>query len=499
MSSVNIKSVKKRSTKPFLYRYRFIIGYIALMVAFFGLLSFLPSIAPGGISQAEMDSVVAADNIHPNFISSGNVINLPYYLIQKASISLFGMSLYSIKLPSIIIAVFTGLFVILLLNRWFKSDVAIVGSILTTLSTAFLFLAGSGTPTIMIVFWLAVILWLGSKIVGNTHTHPMLVISFVLCLALSMYTPHLIYVSIAIAIAGISHPHLRFALKQLKLYQLIISILVFVLAVAPLVLGCVFNHHLLRVLFFMSDFGINTYINNVSDAFAPFFSFSLAYDSIYLAPLFGLATIVLVIFGALASIGKLFTSRNTVVSLLIIFAIVISGLNQDIAISIIIPIAILSAAGLESVIDKWHSLFPENPYAHFIGTTPVVIVVLMIVISGLSHFIFGYRYTPRVAKNFSNDISIIQDNLESGTILLVSEDDANFRFYKLLEDYNSFTVLTKIPEQRVDAPIAALGHTITDKNLALKEIITSPKARNSDRLYIYEKVTAAETDKKGEE
>lgn len=314
-----------------------------------------------------------------------------------------------------------------------------------------------------------------------------------------MYTPHLIYVSIAIAIAGISHPHLRFALKQLKLYQLIISILVFVLAVAPLVLGCVFNHHLLRVLFFMNDFDINTYINNVSDAFAPFFSFSLAYDSIYLAPLFGLATIVLVIFGALASIGKLFTSRNTVVSLLIIFAIVISGLNQDIAISIIIPIAILSAAGLESVIDKWHSLFPENPYAHFIGTTPVVIVVLMIVISGLSHFIFGYRYTPRVAKNFSNDISIIQDNLESGTILLVSEDDANFRFYKLLEDYNSFTVLTKIPEQRVDAPIAALGHTITDKNLALKEIITSPKARNSDRLYIYEKVTTAETDKKGEE
>ena len=69
----------------------------------------------------------------------------------------------------------------------------------------------------------------------------------------------------------------------------------------------------------------------------------------------------------------------------------------------------------------------------------------------------------------------------------------------LISASTSFSVLTKIPEQRVDAPIAALGHTITDKNLALKEIITSPKARNSDRLYIYEKVTAAETDKKGEE
>lgn len=473
------------------------IGYLILMVAFFGLLSFLPQVAPGGISQAEMDSVVSADAISTNFINNGDVINLPYLLVQKASISLFGLSLYSIKLPSIIFAVLAGLFIVLLLNRWFKSDVAIVGSILTTLSTAFLFLAGHGTPTIMVVFWLAVILWLGSKIVGNEHTHPMLVVSFAICLALSLYTPHLVYVSLAIAIAGLAHPHLRFALKQLKFYQVALCGLIYILLAAPLVVSCVFNFHLVQHLFLMPELGINTYIQNISAAFAPFFSFSLAYDSIYLAPLFGLATIVLVIFGILASIGKLFTSRNTVVSLLTIFAIVISGLNQDIAISIIVPIAVMSAAGLESIIEKWHSLFPENPYAHFIGTTPIVVVVLMIVISGLSHFIFGYHYTPRVAKNFSNDISIIQEHLASGTIIIVDKDDVDYRFYRLLENYNSYTVLTDLPE-RIDAPIAVLGRSLDDKNLELKQIVTSPKTRNSDRLYIYEKITA-ETEEKGEE
>ena len=158
------------------------------MLVFFILLCFLPSIAPGGISQDEMDSAVAASSIHSDFIVSGNIIDLPYRVLQRISIATFGLSLYSIKLPSIIISVLAALFIVLLLNRWFKSDVAIVGSFLTTLSTAFLFLAGSGTPTIMYIFWLAEILWLGSKIVGNENTHPMLVISFFFSLALSMYT-----------------------------------------------------------------------------------------------------------------------------------------------------------------------------------------------------------------------------------------------------------------------------------------------------------------------
>ncbi len=469
------------------------------MIIFFGLLIFLPHIAPNGLSQDEMQSAINSDQIHASFISDGTVINLPYLLLQKASISLFGLSLLSIKLPSILIGVFAAFFIVLLLNRWFKSDVAIVGSILTTLSTAFLFLSGHGTPTIMYVFWLVVILWLGSKIVGNDHTHPLLVISFVLCLALSMYTPQLIYVSIGIGIAGIAHPHLRYALKQLKLYQLIICFSAFTLVILPLVIACFFRHDTIRELLFMEDFSFNNFINNISAAFAPFFSFSLAYDSIYLAPFFGLATIVLVIFGILASMGQLFTSRNTVISLLTIFAIIISGFNQSVAISIILPIAVLSTAGLESVIEKWHSLFPENPYAHFLGTTPIVVVVVTIIVSGLMHFVYGYHYTPRVAKNFTNDLTLIQDHLKSGTILLINPETDNYDFYKLLENYSSYTIVTKLPERIEDASVAVLGDTCQDERLELKEIITSPKTRNSDRLYIYSKITTKTTEQEGEE
>lgn len=480
--------VKKSARNFFLYRHRFGIGYAALVVVFLVLLCFLPSIAPGGLSDAEMNSAVAADALSPTSIVNGNVLDLPYLLLQKLSVSLFGLSLYSIKLPSIIFGLAAAIFIVLLLNRWFKSDVALVGSILTALSTAFLFLAGSGTPLIMYVFWLALILWLGSKIVNNKQPHPMLVISFIISIALSLYTPHLCYVALAIAIAGIIHPHLRFALKKLKIYQLVICVATFVALLLPLGLACLFHPALLKSLVSMQDFSPSAYLSSAANAFVPFFSFSLAYDSVYLAPLFGLASVALIFIGTLASIGKLFTSRNTVVSLLVIFAIFTSGLNPSVAIAIIVPIAILSAAGLESIIDKWHTLFPENPYAHFFGTVPIVVAILAIVISGLTHFIFGYHYTPRVAKNFSNDLVLINEKLESGTALIVKKDDPNFNFFKLLEKHNSLTVLSELPE-RSDVLIATLGEPNSSDALKLQRIVTSSKSRNSARLYIYEKVS----------
>ena len=167
----------KNTTKQFFARrYRIITGYIVLLIAFFCVLVFLPEVAPGGLSSAEMQSTIKSSNINTDFIQQGNIIDLPYHLLQKLSLTIFGLNLISSKLPSIIIGVFAALFIVLLINRWFKSDVAVFGSVLAVLSAAFLFLTTSGTPTIMYIFWLALILWLGSKIVGNKDSYPLIVV-----------------------------------------------------------------------------------------------------------------------------------------------------------------------------------------------------------------------------------------------------------------------------------------------------------------------------------
>ncbi len=478
--------MKKRTKQFFLYHHRIGLGYILLGLIFVALLTFLPTISPNGLTESEMNSAIAASELETNFMQTGNIIDLPYHTLQKASLHFFGLSLWSIKLPSIIIAVFAAFFIILLLNRWFKNDVAVIASILTTLSTAFLFLAGNGTPIIMYVFWLALILWLGSKIVGNDHVHPLLVITLFLSLALSAYTPHLFYVTIAIAIAGITHPHLRFGLKQLNLGQLILCFSIFFLTISPLVVGCFVKSDNIRQLLFMPDFSIGGFVQNISNAFAPFFSFSLVYNSVYLAPLFGLATVVIVIIGILASVGKMFTSRNTVVSLLVIYAIIISGLNGNVAISIIIPIAVMTAAGIESIINKWYSLFPENPYAHLLGLIPLITVIGMITISSQTHYVFGYHYAPRVVDNFNDDLVIISNHISTDTPIVVTDETQNANFYRLLSKYNDYKIISAVDKDTTE--YAAFRPTKAD-NFTLKEIITSPKSRNSDRLYIYSKDT----------
>ena len=140
-------------SKLFLYRYRFIIGYIVLGIAFFALLITMPIFAQSGLSEAEITSATSSYYLGKNGILSGDLVDLPYRLLQKASIVFFGLSAYSIKLPSIIIGLLLGFLLILLLNRWFKNNVSLLVSCLIILSTPFLFLAGSGTPLIMLVFW----------------------------------------------------------------------------------------------------------------------------------------------------------------------------------------------------------------------------------------------------------------------------------------------------------------------------------------------------------
>ena len=130
--------MKKRTKQFFLYHHRIGLGYFLLGIIFIALLTFLPTVSPNGLTEDEMASTIAASNMDNGFIKSGNIVDFPYHILQKTSLHFFGLSIWSIKLPSIIIAVFAAFFIILLLNRWFKNDVAIVGSILTLLALVLL-------------------------------------------------------------------------------------------------------------------------------------------------------------------------------------------------------------------------------------------------------------------------------------------------------------------------------------------------------------------------
>lgn len=477
---------KPTLSKYFLYRYRFYIGFFFLAVAYVTLLFGLPLLAPNGLSEAEMQSAAHSYALQPDSVLKGDLVDLPYRALQKLSIVTLGLTTYSVKLPSIIIGLFLGLLLILLLNRWFKTNVALFASILAVLSASFLYLAGSGTPLIMLVFWPTLLLWLGSKIQGVTKPKPLYCFAFAFALLASIFTPHLIYLAAFIVLFAFLHPHLRFTIKTLPTIPLILTLFIILLGLAALVVATFVNPSIIPELLLAPNLTLRGFFANIQTAFLPLFSWNTALESTFLSPFIGLGSITLAVIGLLSTTKGFFASRNSIATCLIIFTIFLAGLNPESAILILLPLAILIAHGLRYILDKWYNLFPDNPYARISAVFPISIFLGIMIIGSTTHFIFGYRYVPMVADEFNNDLALVRENLTSNETLYIIDNDVAYNFFKILQDNDRLcTISDQLPETVTNYPLryAVLGLQNTPGDL--NRIITSPKSDNSDRIYIY--------------
>ena len=492
---------KHTISKLFLYRHRFGICYAILLLGFVTTLLYLPSVTPNGLSKAEMESVVTSSNLQYDTIVDGNITDLPYHMLQKVSIMTFGLTTYGIKLPSIILGAVLCVLFILLLNRWFKNNVAIMASVVAVLSSSFLYTAGSGTPLIMLVFWPTLLFWLGSKIQGENKPKPLYSFVFAVFLLLSLFTPYMIYLAGFIVLYALFHPHLRFTITHLPKVPLFI-VSAIVLGVGGLIIiNATKNPDTISSLMFMKDFSWENYLLNIKDALIPFFKWNGMVESTFLAPLIGLASLTLAITGLISTYRGFFASRNSIATYLIVFTVAISGFNPYCAILLILPLAILIAHGFRYILNKWYGLFPENPYARVFGIIPIAIFLIIMITSDISHFIFGYRYNPAVANEFSNDLILVRSKVEEDTTLVVT-DKTEYDFYKLLEkkpfvdiaNSKNITIVNEVPEEPTEK-LATLG--LIEEELAegeesvlkdynLSRIITNSKSQNSDRIYLYE-------------
>ncbi len=479
--------MKKINSKSFLYRHRFGIAYGCLGTFLIALIFILPLLAPNGLSEAEMESATHSYALHFDSIFKGDIVNLPYRALQKLSIMLFGLTIYSVKLPSIIIGAFLALLLILLLNRWFKNNVAIFASVLAVLSASFLYLAGSGTPLIMLVFWPTLLLWLGSKIQGVTKPKPFYCFIFAFMLLFAIFTPHLIYLVAFIVIFALLHPHLRFTIKTLPTIPLVVTILIILGGLATIVMSAIINPEIIAELTLTRNFSFNAFFSNLQTAFLPFFAWNLTLESAFLSPFIGLASVALAIIGLMSTTKGFFASRNSIATCLIIFTILLAGLEPESAILILLPMAILIAHGLRYVLDKWYDLFPENPYARISAVFPIGLFLGVMIYGGITHFIYGYRYIPLVANEFNNDLALIKANISGNDTLFVHQNTIEYSFYKILEDESDITILGEITSENTAKlkQYATLENWSKSPNGTLKQIITSPKSDNSDRIYIY--------------
>lgn len=466
-------------SKLFLYRHRFIIGYIVLGLAFIGLLFGMPIIAQSGLSEVEMESATSSYYLGKEGILNGDLVDLPYRIVQKFSIMFFGLTPYAVKLPSIVVGLLLGFLLILLLNRWFKNNVSLLASCLIILSTPFLFLAGSGTPLIMLVFWPTLLLWLGSKIQGEKRPKPMYSFMFAIAMLGSIFTPYMIYFAVFCVLFVLFQPHLRFILKNLP--KLPLTLVCLILIGGFTVLGVSIYHHpeTITELLFAQNFQIGDFFNNITTGLAPVFSWHNTAESVFLSPLISLPLLALALIGLFSTTKGFFASRNSIATILIIFCLVITGFNPQAVVFFILPFAILVAHGLKYLLEKWYGLFPENPYARISALVPLTILFGIMIIPSALQYIYGYRYNPNIANEFSYDLEVIRDNLTDGTLVATK----HYEFYKILEESTDLKVTNNPEGERM----AILGKPESvPKNYKLAQIITSPMRENSDIIYVYQ-------------
>ena len=456
------------------------IGYIILGALFIAMLFILPLIAQKGLSADEIESATNSYTLGKQGILNGDLVDLPYRLLQKGSILLFGLTPYAIKLPSIIVGLFLGFLLILLLNRWFKSNVSLLASCLMILSTSFLFLTGSGTPLIMIVFWPVLLLWLGSKIQGEKRPKPLYSFIFALAMLASIFTPYMIYFAIFCVLFVLLQPHLRFIVKRLPKLPLVIVCLL--LVAGFVVLGLNIAHHpdTIKELLFAKNFHLSDFFNNVATGFAPVFAWHGTIESVFLSPLVSLPIFALALIGLFSTTKGFFASRNSIATGLIIFCLVITGFNPKAVIFLILPFSILVAHGLKYLLEKWYGLFPENPYARISAILPLMVLFGIMIVPESLQYIYGYRYNPSVATQFNYSLEVIRNNYTEGT--LVVRD--NYDFYKILEESTALKIVSWA--ETTEENIAYLGRPESvSENYQLDRIITSPMRENSDIIYTY--------------
>ncbi len=470
-------------TDSFFYRHRYLVGYSLVAIGLIAVLLFAGFYLPGGLSTAEMQSAIKSDSINFFDFNTFAITNLPYHMLQKLSLSIFGLSIISIKLPSIVLAFFSAIGMSLLLMRWFKRNISILASLIAVTTGQFLFIAQDGTPGILYLFWAVWLMLLAATVITRPKRKTILKISFFIMAALSLYTPLSVYILIAMLTSTLLHPHLRYLFRQLSKPKLIMGLVFAAILTIPLVMACWKDISLALTLLGVPS-QLPDFMTNLSSLGSQYFGFTRPKGITMITPVFALGSMLIIGLGIFNTIKNHSTARSYVVLTWMLCLTPFIILNPSFNIIMFLPLVLLLASGLKYLLSYWYDLFPNNPYARIGGLIPIIILVGALVVSGADRYLYGYRYDPDIVPLFSQDINLIPKDTKK---LVVSLNE--MPFFSLIEKYNkNIKISTDIATD--DESFMVTKEAKKDfAGYKIDKIITTSSQKNSDHFYLYKKAT----------
>jgi hypothetical protein len=402
-----------------LYRFRYYIGYGLFAALLVLILTVNVTSIPNGLTDAEMNSAVASNQISLTAPHTADIVNLPYHLAQKVSISLLGLTPLAIKLPSILLAFVTGVTLAFMLSHWFSRNVAVLASLLACTSVPFITMGRTGAPWKFAALASAILL---------------------------LYTPLGIYPFVALTISGLLHPHIRHQIKRTKPWQIAVFALLSIILLAPLVVAAIVHPAVL-----LAITGVDSFITSfgalqasVASLAKTFFSFSQSYIGVGIAPYFTFTIAALMLLGLFRVIKDHYAARSYMLLIWSGIAMAIIVLIPSQTHLIFAPAILFLAIGVETLIREWYRLFPRNPYARIGALIPLSIIVIGTITVDVSRYFDGHLYTPHV-QGFHAELPAVREAFgnDAGSTkrLVVPADQVNF--YDILRrEYPHLTVAT---------------------------------------------------------
>lgn len=454
---------------------------------------------PNGLSEAEIASATISGHFSPlaliaNFSENADwLINLPWTIVQWLSLKAFGVSIFGMRLPAVILMTLSALGLVLVVRKLSKPNSAIASCVLIVSSPLFIGLARSGTGASMTIFLIVLALYAASVVLfssernGGLKTLLAKVIA-VVSLALLVYSPGGNYFVILFVIAGILHPKVRLMFVRAKTWKILVGSLLGVVALAPAILGLVFqisghNWSIVNSLFALN--GVWS-VDNAQIFLRSVSGIEPGLISAVAMPTITLVGILIALVGLVRVCIDFFSARSYLILPMTLLAVALSIHDPSLLFLTFVPFALLIMVGIETIVDYWYVLFPRNPYARLLALIPMALLVVGVMWTSTSQYFSIISHNSEVAYSYNYEFMSVRSELRASdnkTVNVVASEK-QIKFYETLQrDFPNAEISSTISKDAdINIVLESSGAKIKDKP---EKIITNSLSKSSVLLRIY--------------
>ena len=209
-----------------------------------------------------------------------------------------------------------------------------------------------------------------------------------------------------------------------------------------------------------------------------------------MTPMLTITGAIMVVIGliTLARRGGLLSLRSYMIISLLVAGVSMAAFNPDYIYLLFVPTILLEVIAIGYIVDKWHGLFPQNPYARSLAILALSILIGSISLLDINRYISAVNYQASVVYQYDQTLPAVNQLLTSNPhaeIRLVVHSETDYQLYSLLTNRYSNLRVYRHDDRRINELIKSLeakqtGGSLVDSKAPPLKLAIAGKAIRSD-------------------